>query len=121
MANNKKLNEVGKATQFTDKNQPTEEAKSNGQIEARKEFNVNLTLRTLAQSYNATQIAYKSAIKLAEEGKPDPLIKLLGLAKEPEKQEIDLTNKTPQIVVATQTDADLIKNIQNVKINENIL
>ena len=33
--------------------------------------------------------------------------------KPTEKQEI--TNKTPQIVVASQTDADLLKDIQNVK------
>lgn len=39
--------------------------------------------------------------------------------KPTEKQEI--TNTTPQIVVASQADADIIKNIQNVKINENIL
>ena len=90
MANNKKLNEVGKATQFTDKNQPTDEAKSTGQINARKEFNVNCTLRTLAQSYDATKIAYESAIECAKNGKPDALIKLLGLAKEPEKQELKL-------------------------------
>lgn len=35
------------------------------------------------------------------------------------KQEV--TNKTPQIVVANQSDADLIKEIQNVKINEDVL
>ena len=39
--------------------------------------------------------------------------------KPTDKQEI--TNTTPQIVVASQADADIIKNIQNVKINENIL
>ena len=39
--------------------------------------------------------------------------------KPTEKQEI--TNNTPQIVVATQTDANLIKELQNVKPDENIL
>lgn len=66
------------------------EAKSIGRINARKEFNVALTLRTLAQDYNAAPIAYESAIQLAKEGKPDALIKLLGLAKEPETQNIKL-------------------------------
>lgn len=75
---------------FPNAPQGLDEEKSIGQIDARKDFNVNLTLRTLAQSYNATQVAYESAIKLAEQGKPDPLIKLLGLAKEPEAQNINL-------------------------------
>lgn len=39
--------------------------------------------------------------------------------KPTEKQEI--TNTTPQIVVATQSDANLIKELQNVKPDENIL
>ena len=90
MANNKKLNEVNKKTRFSKTNQPTEEAKSNGQIEKRKEFNVALTLRTLAQDYDAAAIAYTSAVALAKMGKPDALIKLLGLAKEPETQNINL-------------------------------
>lgn len=34
---------------------------------------------------------------------------------------LNVNNLTPQIVVATQADADLLKDIQNVKADENIL
>lgn len=37
------------------------------------------------------------------------------------KVKSEVTNLTPQIVVASQTDADLIKELQNVKPNENLL
>ena len=115
MANNKKLNEVNKKTRFSKTNQPTEEAKSIGQIEARKEFNVALTLRTLAYDYNAAQIAYKSAVILAKMGKPDALIKLLGLAKEPETQNINLNGgvEVQKVFVDAETKQKTKKHIQD--------
>ncbi|MBQ2285280.1 MAG: hypothetical protein II244_06415 [Clostridia bacterium] len=38
-----------------------------------------------------------------------------------DKVEQEVTNKTPQIVVATQTDADYLKKIADVKINKDVL
>lgn len=38
-----------------------------------------------------------------------------------DKTEQEITNTTPQIVVANQADADILKQIADVKINENIL
>ena len=70
--------------------QGLDEVKSKGQIEARKEFNVRCTIRTLAQDYNALPIAYESAIRNAQNGKPDALIKLIGLGCENETQNINL-------------------------------
>lgn len=95
--------------------QGLDEAKSQGQIEARKEFNVNCTLRTLAQSYDATKIAYESSIKLAKKGKPEPLIKLLGLAKEPEAQNIKLDGgvEVQKIFVDAKTKREVKKHIKD--------
>lgn len=95
--------------------QGLDKEKSTGQIEARKEFNVNLTLRTLAQSYNATQIAYESAIECAQNGKPDPLIKLLGLAKEPEAQNINLNGgvEVQKVFIDEATKKEAKKHIKD--------
>lgn len=63
-------------------------------------------------------------IKLVEryiKGDPkafDTVVELLG--ENPAKK-LEVTNLTPQIVVATQSDANLIKELQNVKPDENIL
>lgn len=48
----------------------------------------------------------------------DTVAELLG---ENPATKVEITNLTPQIVVANQADAEIIKQIQNVKTDENIL
>ena len=111
----KSLDNLQKAADFSKDNQPSCESKSKGQIEARKEFNVNLTLRTLAQSYDATKIAYESAIQCAKNGKPDSLIKLIGLAKEPEAQNINLNGgvEVQKVFIDEKTKKEVDKHVKD--------
>ena len=110
-----------KGKKFSKEYQPSPEAKSKGAIKANAEKNILLNLRTKLNEYNTVDKVVEGINKEVEDGNYKNAIELIKIAREPEKQEIDLTNKTPQIVVASQADADIIKNIQNVKINENIL
>ena len=115
MPNEKSLENLNKRKKFPKSPQGLDIAKSNGQVEARKEFNVNLTLRTLAQSYDATKIAYESAIECAKKGKPDSLIKLLGLAKEPEAQNINLNGgvEVQKIFIDAKTKKEVDKHVKD--------
>ena len=110
-----------KGKRFSSEYQPSPEAKSRGMIKANAEKNIILNLRSKLNELNTVDKVVEGVNKEIENGVYKNAIELIKIAKEPEKQEIDLTNKTPQIVVASQADADIIKNIQNVKINENIL
>ena len=73
------------------------------------------------KKYSTRQALIKKIKQMALNGNLRAIelyIKLLG---EDPAEKLEITNKTPQIVVASQADADLIKEIQNVKTNENIL
>jgi len=90
-----------------------------------KEY-LEIGLSLAIQDKNGNTYSRKEAgvIKLIEryiKGDPkafDTVVQLLG---ENPAQKFEVTNKTPQIVVANQADADLIQQIQNVKTNENVL
>lgn len=88
--NKKSLENLKKRKSFPKAPQGLDKEKSDGQIQSRKEFNVNCTLRTFTENYNAIPTAFDSAIEQAKKGKPESLIKLIQLAKEPEAQNINL-------------------------------
>ncbi len=86
--------EIGLALKIRDKN---------GNTYTRKEAGV---IKLIERYVKGNQKAFDSVVEL--------------LGENPVKK-VEVTNKTPQIVVANQADAELIKEIQNVKVDEHIL
>lgn len=66
------------------------EAKSNGQIEKRKEYNVRCHIRSFIEDKQALDVAFKTALKNAQNGKAKELIELIKLGCENETQKINL-------------------------------
>lgn len=115
MANNKKLNEVGMATRFTKDNQPTDEAKSKGQVNLSIKKNLIETLRSRIDEWDLVDKVVSGVNSEVDNGNLKNAIELLKIAKEPEKQEINLSASNPQIIVASESDKELLNKIQNVK------
>jgi hypothetical protein len=90
MANNKKLNEVGMATRFTKDNQPTDEAKSKGQVNLSIKKNLIETLRSRIDEWDLVDKVVSGVNSEVDNGNLKNAIELLKIAKEPEKQEINL-------------------------------
>ena len=92
-------------------------AKSQGQIQKRKEYNVRCTIRTLLENKNCIEVAFNTAINNAKSGKAKELIELIKLGCENEKQEFNLTNKQPPMIieVANEKDKEMLEAIANVR------
>lgn len=90
MARNKKLKEVSKDTQFTSKNQPSDEAKSNGQIKRSADINIRKCLETKLFEEKAVDLVVADALKHIKEGNGTPLRELIKIAKGNETQDINL-------------------------------
>ena len=104
-----------KGKRFTSEYQPSPEAKSEGAIKANAEKNILLNLRTKLNEYKTVDKVVEGVNKEIESGVYKNAIELLKIAKEPEKQEINLSASNPQIIVASESDKELLNKIQNVK------
>lgn len=109
---NNKLNEVNKATRFTPENQPTGENKSKGKIQASIDKNLLLTLRSRITEWDLIDKVVAGVNEEVEEGNYKNAIKLIEIAKENEKQDINLTaSKGVTIEVASEKDKEMIEGI----------
>lgn len=104
-----------KGKRFTSEYQPSPEAKSEGAIKANAEKNILLNLRTKLNEFKTVDKVVEGVNKEIENGVYKNAIELLKIAKEPEKQEINLSASNPQIIVASESDKELLNKIQNVK------
>ena len=104
-----------KGKRFTSEYQPSPEAKSEGAIRANAEKNILLNLRTKLNEFKTVDKVVEGVNKEIENGVYKNAIELLKIAKEPEKQEINLSASNPQIIVASESDKELLNKIQNVK------
>ncbi|MBR2526580.1 hypothetical protein IKE67_08970 [bacterium] len=91
------------------------QAKSRGKIEASIKRNLLETLRSRIDEHNLIDDIVSGVVEEVQEGKYKNAIELLKIAKEPEKQEINLSASNPQIIVASESDKELLNKIQNVK------
>ena len=73
------------------------------------------TLRSRIDEHNLIDDIVSGVVEEVQEGKYKNAIELLKIAKEPEKQEINLSASNPQIIVASESDKELLNKIQNVK------
>lgn len=117
MANNKRLREVAKKTQFTSTNQPSNEAKSKGQINLSIEKNLIETLRTNIQDTQLVSKIVKGVNEEVESGNYKNGIELLKIAKENEKQVNENINLTPQIIVADDKHKSILEQLNNANLN----
>ena len=104
-----------KGKRFSKEYQPSPEAKSEGMIKANAEKNILLNLRTKLNEFKTVDKVVEGVNKEIENGVYKNAIELLKIAKEPEKQEINLSASNPQIIVASESDKELLNKIQNVK------
>jgi hypothetical protein len=79
-----------KGKRFTSEYQPSPEAKSEGAIKANAEKNILLNLRTKLNEFKTVDKVVEGVNKEIENGVYKNAIELLKIAKEPEKQEINL-------------------------------
>ena len=104
-----------KGKRFSKEYQPSPEAKSEGAIKANAEKNILLNLRTKLNEFKTVDKVVEGVNKEIENGVYKNAIELLKIAKEPEKQELNLSASNPQIIVASESDKELLNKIQNVK------
>lgn len=90
MAKNKRLKEIGKNTQFTTDKQPSNEAKSNGQIARSKKNNIICTARTLFEKAGILDKVMENISEEVKNGINRNAIEMLKIIKEPETQNIKL-------------------------------
>lgn len=90
MAREKKLSEAGKKTRFTTDNQPSNESKSNGQIERSRKNNIICTARTLFESAGILDKVIENISEEVQNGNNRNAIEMLKIIKEPETQNIKL-------------------------------
>lgn len=84
------LNNLQKADNFSKENQPSPEAKSKGQIGLSIKKNLIETLRTRISEQNLIDDVVCGVVEEVQNGKYKNAIKLIDIAKEPEKQEVKL-------------------------------
>lgn len=113
--NEKSLENLKKADDFSSTNQPSPEAKSRGKIEASIKRNLLETLRSRIDEWDLVDKVVSGVKSEVDNGNLKNAIELLKIAKEPEKQEINLSASNPQIIVASESDKELLNKIQNVK------
>lgn len=112
-----------KGKKFSTENQPSPEAKSKGwqRKKSMKDMLDYLLVKEITSQSGekaSTQEAISiSLIKQALKGNIRAYEVIRDTIGEKPVEVQEVTNKTPQIVVASQGDADLIKEIQDVKIN----
>lgn len=106
-----------KGKKFSSEYQPSNEAKSNGQIEASKKKNLLETLRSRIEEWDLIDKVVNGVDEEIGNGNFKNAIELIKIAKEPETQNINLTNTIPKIVVENDKDAETINKIMNVKAN----
>ncbi|MBE7084257.1 MAG: hypothetical protein E7373_06640 [Clostridiales bacterium] len=88
--NEKSLENLKKADDFSSTNQPSPEAKSRGKIEASIKRNLLETLRSRIDEWDLVDKVVSGVNSEVDNGNLKNAIELLKIAKEPEKQEINL-------------------------------
>ena len=109
--NKNSLKNLEKKTPFTKDNQPSPEAKSKGMVEKRKEENLLFTLRTQMHEYGIIQKVVKGIDQEIENGKLENAIKLVNIAKENEKQDLEITSKGFNITVADEKHKEMLEDL----------
>lgn len=95
--------------------QGLDEAKSKGQVNLSIKKNLIETLRSRIDEWDLVDKVVSGVNGEVDNGNLKNAIELLKIAKEPEKQEINLSASNPQIIVASESDKELLNKIQNVK------
>lgn len=110
--NEKSLENLKKADNFSSTNQPSPEAKSRGKIEASIKRNLLETLRSRIDEHNLIDDIVSGVVEEVQEGKYKNAIELLKIAKEPEKQEINLSGSKGLVVqVADEETKKIIEDV----------
>lgn len=101
-----------KGKRFTSEYQPSPEAKSEGMIKANAEKNILLNLRTKLNEFKTVDKVVEGVNKEIENGVYKNAIELLKIAKEPEKQEINLSGSKGLVVqVADEETKKIIEDV----------
>ena len=101
-----------KGKRFSSEYQPSPEAKSEGAIKANAEKNILLNLRTKLNEFKTVDKVVEGVNKEIENGVYKNAIELLKIAKEPEKQEINLSGSKGLVVqVADEETKKIIEDV----------
>jgi len=114
--NENSLKNLEKRVKFTKDNQPSEESKSNGQINLSKEKNILYSLRTGSQDRNLIKLYLDCIENQLQNGDTREASKLFGIIKENEVQEIKNTGsiEVQKVFITKEEERQVNKHIDDI-------
>lgn len=114
--NENSLKNLEKRVKFTKDNQPSEESKSNGQINLSKEKNILYSLRTGAKDRNLITKYLDCIENQLQNGDTREASKLFGIIKENEVQEIKNTGsiEIQKVFITKEEQKEIDKSIDDI-------